>query len=77
MRILFLGFKKQTLEGLNIMKILYNIFYDDDSGDGKYHVATTNDLKRWLVEHNSEREKGDQEKIDDFVIEETTDNYIY
>ena len=53
---------------------LYNIYYE--ASEGRYHVATTNDLKQWLVEHNLEREKGEQEKIEDFVIEETTP-YIY
>ena len=44
---------------------LFNIYYE--GSEGRYHVATTNDLKQWLVEHNSEREKGEQEKIEDFI----------
>ena len=52
----------------------YNIYYE--GSEGRYHVATTNDLKQWLVEHNSEREKGEQEKIEDFIIKKTTP-FIY
>ena len=57
---------------------IFNIFYTDCYGDQSL-IATTNDLDRWLKDHNKERvsEGNDPDELDDFEIEEGTSIYIY
>jgi hypothetical protein len=57
---------------------IFNIFFTDCYGDQSL-IATTNDLDRWLKDHNKERvsEGNDPDELDDFEIEEGTSRYIY
>jgi hypothetical protein len=52
---------------------LYNIYWTDCYGD-RTLIAITNDLDRWLVDNNKDREE--PESLDDFEIEDA-DAYIY
>ena len=56
---------------------IFNIFYTDCYGDQSL-IATTNNLDRWLKDHNKERvsEGNEPDELDDFEIEEA-DAYIY
>ena len=57
--------------------ILYNIWWHDGCGH-RDHVDTTNDLDKWLVDHNKSRvNEGERtEELDDFEIE-LVDSCIY
>ena len=60
---------------------LYNIYYDQEKGDQPIYQGTTNNLDKWLEEHNKLiLEDGntfiEPETLDDFIIEEV-DSYIF
>lgn len=57
--------------------VIYNIYFHDGCGNRDY-VATTNNLDKWLEDHNEWRvsEGNDREDLDDFEIEEAS-GYIY
>jgi len=50
---------------------IFNIYWHDGCGNRDY-VATTNNLDKWLVDHNEWRvaEGNEPESLDDFEIEE-------
>ena len=52
---------------------LYNIYWNDGCGNTD-HIATTNNLDKWLEDNNKDREE--PESLDDFQIEEA-DLYFY
>ena len=56
---------------------LYNIYWHDGCGN-RDHVATTNNLDKWLEDNNKDRvsDGNEPEDLDDFEIEEA-DAYIY
>ena len=56
---------------------IFNIYWNDGSGNTDL-IATTNNLDRWLKDHNKERvsEGNEPDELDDFEIEEA-DAYIY
>ena len=56
---------------------LYNIYWNDGCGNTD-HIATTNNLDKWLEENNEQRilDGLDTESLDDFQIEDA-DAWIY
>ena len=56
---------------------IFNIYWHDGCGNRDY-IATTNNLDKWLVDHNEWRvaEGNEPEDLDDFEIEEGN-SYIY
>ncbi len=62
-------------------QIKYAIYFDYKTlgqWDGKKELqAVTNNPKKWLEEHNSDRCEESQESLSDFVIEELCGEDIY
>ena len=50
---------------------VFVISYTEGSGR-KYIVAITDDLDKWLIAHNKERDKDCQESVSDFSFEKVT-----
>ena len=49
---------------------LYNIFYVGYGANGRCYEDTTDNFKKWLEYHNSERDSDCAEDEDDFDVEE-------
>ena len=49
---------------------LYSIHYRGDDQNPREFEGVTDNFKKWLEEHNSNREDGFEEDKDDFEVEE-------
>ena len=49
---------------------LYSIHYKGDYQNPRVFEGVTDNFKKWLEEHNSDREDGFEEDADDFEVEE-------
>jgi|TARA_R100001443_G_scaffold102560_1_gene110755 predicted GIY-YIG superfamily endonuclease len=55
---------------------LYSIHYKGDDQNPRVFEGITDNFKKWLEEHNSNREDGFEEDADEFEVEEIS-LYLY
>ena len=56
---------------------MYNIYYKGDiCGNPRTYMGTTNNFKKWLEQHNINRESGTEELSHEFELEKVKESEL-